>query len=58
LIVLFLAFCVVESFYIAFIFASYAQNYNKLLLVFGIPAFTFVIMGLLGYFQIFNFGKI
>jgi len=58
LIILFVAFCLIESFYIALIFATYAANYSKLLLVFGIPAFTFAIMGLLGYFQVFNFGKL
>ena len=58
LIILFISFCIVESFYLGFIFTTYARNYNKLLLVFGIPVFTFLVMGLLGYFQIFNFGKI
>lgn len=58
LIILFAAFCLVESFYIALIFSIYAQNYSKLLLVFSIPALTFGIMGLLGYFQLFNFGKL
>ena len=58
LISLFLLFCVVQSFYIAYIFIIYANESSKLLLVFAIPSFTFLLMGLLGYFQVFNFGKI
>ena len=58
LISLFLVFCIVQSFYIAYIFIIYANNLSKLLLVFAIPSFTFLLMGILGYFQVFNFGKI
>ena len=58
LIALFFLFCIIQSIYIGYIFAIYAQNFDKLLIVFTIPAITFLGMGILGYLQIFNFGKL